>query len=33
MMKTERLLAIVIKLLNQKKMTAKELADYFEVSV
>ncbi|MEI5906324.1 YafY family protein [Bacillus spongiae] len=32
-MKTERLLAIVIKLLNRKKMTAKELADYFEVSV
>ncbi|MGP4078529.1 helix-turn-helix transcriptional regulator [Pseudalkalibacillus sp. R45] len=32
-MKTERLLAIIIKLLNRKKMTAKELADYFEVSI
>ncbi|MBB6214413.1 putative DNA-binding transcriptional regulator YafY [Anaerosolibacter carboniphilus] len=32
-MKLERLLAIVIKLLNKERVTAKELADYFEVSV
>jgi len=31
-MKLERLLAIIILLLNQKKMTSKALADYFEVS-
>ncbi len=32
-MKVERLLAIVIKMLNSKRVTAKELAEYFEVSV
>ncbi|PAB59129.1 helix-turn-helix transcriptional regulator [Anaeromicrobium sediminis] len=32
-MKLERLLAIVIKMLNKDKVTAKELADYFQVSV
>lgn len=32
-MKVERLLAIVIKMLNNKRVTAKELAEYFEVSV
>lgn len=32
-MKVERLLAIVIKMLNNKRITAKELAEYFEVSV
>ena len=32
-MKIERLLAMTIMLLNRKKMTAKDLADYFEVSV
>ncbi|ADO77508.1 helix-turn-helix transcriptional regulator [Halanaerobium praevalens] len=32
-MKLYRLLAIVMYLMNRKKVTAKELADYFEVSV
>lgn len=32
-MKIERLLAITMMLINKKKVTAKELADYFEVSV
>jgi predicted DNA-binding transcriptional regulator YafY len=32
-MKTDRLLAIVIKMLNRQNVSAKELADYFEVSV
>ncbi|MGO4889918.1 helix-turn-helix transcriptional regulator [Anaerobacillus sp. MEB173] len=32
-MKVERLLAIIIKLLNKNRMTAKELAEEFEVSV
>ncbi len=31
-MKLERLLALIVLLLNQEKMTAKELADYFEVT-
>ena len=31
-MKLERLLAIIVLLLNQKKMSARDLADYFEVS-
>ena len=32
-MKTERLLSITLYLINRKKATARELADYFEVSV
>lgn len=32
-MKVDRLLSIVIMLLNRKRITAKDLADYFEVSV
>lgn len=32
-MKVERLLAIIIKLLNKNRVTAKELAEEFEVSV
>lgn len=32
-MKVERLLAIIIKLLNKNRVSAKELADQFEVSV
>lgn len=32
-MKVDRLLAIVITLLNKKRVTAKDLADHFEVSV
>lgn len=32
-MKSDRLLAITMMLINNKKMSAKELADYFEVSV
>ncbi len=32
-MKVERLLALIIKLLNKNRMTAKELAEEFEVSV
>ena len=32
-MKIERLLAMTILLLNRRKMTAKDLADYFEVSI
>jgi predicted DNA-binding transcriptional regulator YafY len=31
-MKLERLLALIVLLLNQEKMTSKELADYFEVT-
>lgn len=32
-MKVDRLLSIVIMLLNKKRITAKDLADYFEVSI
>ncbi|WP_341356815.1 HTH domain-containing protein [Rossellomorea sp. y25] len=32
-MKVERLLAIIIKLLNTNRITAKKLAEEFEVSV
>lgn len=32
-MKIDRLLSIVIMLLNRKRITAKDLADYFEVSI
>ncbi|WP_040213429.1 helix-turn-helix transcriptional regulator [Clostridium polynesiense] len=32
-MKVERLLAIVIKMINNKRVTAGELAEYFEVSI
>lgn len=32
-MKIDRLIAIIMMLLNKKKITAKELAEYFEVSV
>lgn len=32
-MKVDRLLSIVIMLLNRKRITAKDLADYFEVSI
>lgn len=32
-MKVDRLLSIVLMLLNKKRITAKELADYFEVSI
>ena len=32
-MKIERLLSMTIMLLNRRKMTAKDLADYFEVSI
>ncbi len=32
-MKVDRLLSIVIMMLNKKRVTAKDLADYFEVSI